>query len=251
VKRASLFLVLVVALLASAVVVSFVMRDDVDIPDAKDVKERFGYEFDEAATHAPSVGDPSSSPSSDVPDRTTLLRRVDWPNAIVPASICGGTGSVALHDESALVSSSRWPDAWQGPTPSVLPSQVQVYFYPPVRYGDVDGDGYEEAVVPIWCHNGGGTAGGQLGQGLAVFRGGQTDLVVLGTITTTQQSDGHSPYFGNSKTRIARGRIVVTELWYGPRDGTCCPSGRARTVWTYDGATLVAGRPKITAEPEA
>jgi hypothetical protein len=96
---------------------------------------------------------------------------VDWENASVPAAICGGEGAIRLHEGVALVSSRRWTDDWRGNATTEVPGQVEVWSYGDEVYGDIDGDGRDEAVVPLWCTNGGGTGGGQLGQGLAIMSG--------------------------------------------------------------------------------
>jgi hypothetical protein len=48
-------------------------------------------------------------------------------------------------------------------------------------------------------------------------------------------------FIDNAKTRFERGKITVSEMWYGPSDDDyCCPSITAETVWGYDGTTLSA-----------
>jgi hypothetical protein len=86
------------------------------------------------------------------------LRGVDRENASVPAAICGGEGAIRLHEGVALVSSRRWTDDWQGNATTEVPGQVEVWSYGDEVYGDIDGDGRNEAVVPLWCTNGGGVA---------------------------------------------------------------------------------------------
>jgi hypothetical protein len=78
------------------------------------------------------------------------LRGVDWENASVPAAICGGEGAIRLHEGVAIVSSRRWTDDWQGPATTEVPGQVEVWSYGDEVYGDIDGDGHDEAVVPLW-----------------------------------------------------------------------------------------------------
>jgi hypothetical protein len=179
------------------------------------------------------------------------LHEVDWANASVPASVCGGTGVVQLRHSSGLVSSSRWPDAWMGVESAQMPSQVEVAFYGPVQYGDVTGSGSDQAIVPIWCNNGGGTADGQLGQGLVVFTGTSASPVAMSIISTTQSGTYHTPYFDNANTRIDKGKVTVEEVWYGPKDGTCCPTGTAEDLWTFNGTTLVLSSSLVTSQPHS
>jgi hypothetical protein len=178
------------------------------------------------------------------------LKTVDWANALVPASACGGQGSVRLHDSYGLVSSSRWPDEWNSNQPAVMADQVEVAFYGPVRYGTVMADGRADALVPIWCTNGGGTASGQLGQSLVVFHGAPAGLAVTGIITPSQANDHTMAYFNNSATRMETGRITLEELFYGPDDSTWCPTGRAEDLWAVDGANLVPSESHVTQQPD-
>ena len=178
------------------------------------------------------------------------LKFVDWPNAVVPASVCGGQGSVRLHDSYGLVSSRRWPDAWNSDQPAVMANQVQVGFSDPVRYGAVMADGRPEALVPIWCTNGGGTADGQLGQGLVVYHESRDGPAVTGIITTSQSNDQTMAYFDDAAIRIERGRITLEELFYGPDDSPCCPTGRAQDIWTIDNGALVHNETRVTRRPD-
>jgi hypothetical protein len=118
------------------------------------------------------------------------LRGVDWENASVPAAICGGEGAIRLHEGVAIVSSRRWTDDWQGPATTEVPGQVEVWSYGDEVYGDIDGDGRDEAVVPLWCTNGGGTGGGQLGHGLAIMSGVAGKVSSLGIARTAQDPRG-------------------------------------------------------------
>src|SRR5262249_53614318 len=113
-------------------------------------------------------------------------------------------------------------------------------------FGDLNGDDQVEAAVDVWCTNGGGTVDGELSDNFVVFQdrpnGGRK---VLGIVTTTQPASGFAWAWFSGAT-IAHGKVVVNEDWHGPYDGSCCPSGRATTVWTWNGTNLVAGQPKIT-----
>jgi hypothetical protein len=42
------------------------------------------------------------------------------------------------------------------------------------------------------------------------------------------------------------GHIAVTEYFYNPANATCCPFGRAVTIWKWTGRTFIPGRTKIT-----
>jgi hypothetical protein len=43
--------------------------------------------------------------------------------------------------------------------------------------------------------------------------------------------------------------LTVEELWYGPDDSTCCPSGRATNTWTYVDGTFRRDDAHVTATP--
>lgn len=117
-----------------------------------------------------------------------------------------------LQDGGALISSNRWRHAWAGTAPSTIPNQVALSVGEPVRSGDLGNDGVVEAVVPVWCTNGGGTASGQLGHGLVVFTMSHGRPAVTGIIATTEPDTYHTPYFDNSKTRIDADGITVDRL---------------------------------------
>lgn len=190
----------------------------------------------------------SKATSTAVAPIDTGVRGADWANVEVPASVCGGEGSVTLKDGDAVVSSTRWPDAWEGNAPSSIPSQVRISQEDPVAYGDVDGDGLDEAVVGIWCDNGGGTAGGQLGQSLVVFTGAAERPSVLGILDTTQPSPGRAPYFDSGATRIAGGSITARELYFGP-SAYARLTAQAETTWSWNGTALVRGDTRIIETP--
>lgn len=167
------------------------------------------------------------------------LRAIDWRSATLPGSACGATGPIRLRAGQAFVRSSAWP--WW----SVVEVDLR-----PAAYGDLDGDGRDEAAVGVVCSNGGGTASGQLGFATVVFRARDRELRVVGVVRPRQPLDpeaGHVPLLG--RVEIRRRRVVAEELWYGPRDGTCCPSGRATTIWTYARGSLPASRTIVVVRP--
>jgi hypothetical protein len=115
-------------------------------------------------------------------------------------------------------------------------------------YGDVDGDGHDEALVPLWCNNNGGTADGALLYSLAVFTGRAGSVQPIGLITPRQQPPDELPTL-LLVSRVSPGQIVIDETWYGPKDGTCCPSGTATTTWTYTSGQLEVATSTVTAQP--
>jgi hypothetical protein len=160
------------------------------------------------------------------------LHRVDWRRVPVPAKACGTVHPVPLRGGTAFAHSVVYP--WWSVIDIGAAWEKGV-----VSYGDLDGDGRDEAAVAVTCGNGGGTAGGQLAFATVIFTARRKSLRVLG-IVTPQQPLGpaatHVPIV--SRVRIRGRTVVAPEAWYGPDDGTCCPSGRARTVWRYTRAGL-------------
>jgi hypothetical protein len=120
----------------------------------------------------------------------------------------------------------------------------------PVRYGDLDADGRDEAVLNVSCSNGGGTAAGQLAFASVVFAARGRWLRSIGIITPRQPLDGEAIHVPIVRTEIRGPKLIGYEAWYGPKDGTCCASGRATTVWTYQNGALHAGRTTIERRPD-
>jgi hypothetical protein len=74
-------------------------------------------------------------------------------------------------------------------------------------------------------------------------------LRVVGILTSREplEPGAHVPL--SHVVAIARGRVVVSEAWYGPQDGDCCASGRARTIWTYAAGKLRPTQTTILRKP--
>jgi hypothetical protein len=114
-----------------------------------------------------------------------------------------------------------------------------------LTYGPTYGDlsrGQQVAALQVWCDNQGGTAAGQLAEGLIVFSGAAGKLNTLGTLTPQYRprSAPHIPYI--VVTSIGGERIVTTEYWYASSDADCCPTGRASTSWYWNGRVFHPGR---------
>ena len=173
------------------------------------------------------------------------VHTVSWKKVTLPGGACGssrplrpwrrsGSGAEAfVHPDVDLL--------WWNP--------VWVYSWEKPIFGDLDGDGRDEAVLSVECANGGGTADGQLGFSVVVFKAVGKSLRVIGIVRPRQPLTpeiGHVPLVA---VRIKRGRLVAREVWYGPFDGTCCGSGRARTTWAYRNGRLRPARTTITRKP--
>lgn len=95
-----------------------------------------------------------------------------------------------------------------------------------VLYGDLTGDGVEEAVVPI---SSGGTMGDiayvvltPSGDGVAVLPLEKGDTVA-----------------GGVAVDIVDGKLVDTRPEYGPTDPECCPSMLHKTTYSWNGTKFV------------
>ncbi|RSM40758.1 hypothetical protein DMA12_26440 [Amycolatopsis balhimycina DSM 5908] len=164
------------------------------------------------------------------------LRKVDWANATLPAQFCSIQEPVHLQNGESEAMSAQW-----GRVHVALSSVHRV-----MAYGDLDGDGRPEAAVGLECDNNGGTASGQLAFGYAVIGTANGSLRALGSIGTRKNPEdaGHATLTGGAS--IARGTVVVEELWYRHADSTCCPSGTARTTWRWQDGELVPGSTVVT-----
>ncbi|MBW5481091.1 LppP/LprE family lipoprotein [Streptomyces bambusae] len=161
------------------------------------------------------------------------LRQVDWAATPFPGDFCDVPGLVRQGSSEEVRENSR---TW---------GRVHLNQYGHMAYGDVDGDGRDEAAMPVSCDNGGGTASGQLVFGYVVFGRSPAGLVALGSLTPRQQPSGVAATRMGGVVLTSR-RATVTEHWYRPEDATCCPRGRATTVWTFEGDHVSPGSPSIT-----
>jgi hypothetical protein len=170
---------------------------------------------------------------------TIDIHKVDWASVSVPGSLCGATHSIRLHRGRAVVDSRRWPS---------VPRVTVEAGWNPVLYGNLDGVGQDEAALVVGCSNGGGTADGFLAYAQVIFTTAGKALRIIGVVTPKQAWKANRlPTLVTVKIR--HGKVIAREAWYGPNDGTCCPSGRTTTVWTYAHGVLRAGRPKVTQRP--
>jgi hypothetical protein len=167
------------------------------------------------------------------------LHRVDWGDVTLPASVCGmRNGPIHLHDYVAYGPSYRWSGQWL----------VEIDAgWNPVVYGNLGPHGTEAAALVVDCTNGGGTAGSVLAYAQVVFTSVGNSLRVVGVLRPQKQPHGQMPTL--LTVTIRPGEVVAHEAFYGGMDATCCPSGRATTVWRYTSGRLVAGRPTVTRAP--
>lgn len=177
------------------------------------------------------AGTAFAMPAKCPPRHPLNLHHVKWGEVSIPGQLCRVKGSIRLHKGLAKISHSGY-----GP--------LEVSAFGPA-YGDLGG-GQQVAALQVWCSNQGGTAAGQLAEGLIVFSGAGGKLHSLGTLTPQYRprSASHIPFIVVKS--IGAERIVTTEAWYTSTDGDCCPSGRATTSWHWNGHSFKPGRTIIT-----
>ena len=164
--------------------------------------------------------------------RTADVPSVNWGDVTIPGQLCKVSGPIRLHNGRAFVRHSGFGMALD-------------VFELAVTRGSL-GHGLQVAALQIWCNNTGGTADGQLAEGIMVFDSPGGHAHLLGTLTPQHMTAMvHIPYIIVNHIE-ATGHIAVTEYFYNPANATCCPSGRATTIWKWTGRTFIPGRTKIT-----
>ncbi|HJY70593.1 MAG TPA: hypothetical protein VJ347_02320, partial [Streptosporangiaceae bacterium] len=165
--------------------------------------------------------------------QTRSAHGVNWGDVTIPGQLCKVNGPIKLHNGRAFVRHSGF-----GMALDVLSLNV-------TRGGL--GHGLQVAALQAWCDNTGGTADGELAEGIFVFDspGGHPHL--LGTLTPQLKGNPtlHIPFIVVNHIE-STGHVAVTEFFYTPANATCCPSGRATTLWRWTGRTFIPGRTKIT-----
>ncbi|MFG2681542.1 hypothetical protein [Streptomyces sp. NPDC048392] len=170
------------------------------------------------------------------------LSGYDWANATIPGGLCRHRGGIRLRDGTATGVSSTF----DRPEPD-MPQDVGA-FTNEVVYGDLTGDGAWEAALPVLCANHDSTAAGQRAMGVLVFDGAAGRLRLIGTLVGQQPRLGEPPNLLRVE-KITRGGITVTEQFYGADDANCCPTGLARSTWTYTGGGLAPSGSTVLSSP--
>lgn len=98
------------------------------------------------------------------------------------------------------------------------------------RYGDITGDGRDEAFVLANCGTGGGTASSDVKNSFVVFTGTTSGVKVLGVIAAAHNWRGaQTPLLEFRGVRD--GIATVREYLYSSADASCCPTFRARSTY--------------------
>ena len=174
----------------------------------------------------------TGSAAQAAPARTSS---VNWSDVTIPGQLCKVNGPIKLHNGKAFVRHSGF-----GMALDVLMTNV--------TRGSL-GHGLQVAALQVWCDNTGGTADGQLAEGILVFDspGGHPHL--LGTLTPQLKGNPmlHIPFIAVNHIE-STGHVAITEFFYDSANPTCCPSGRAATLWKWTGRTFIPGRTHITSK---
>jgi hypothetical protein len=180
-------------------------------------------------------GSTTSKPSLD-------LHTLDWRNAKIPGTLCRAPGFIRLHDGAA----SNVPSTFDGPEPNM--AQDVSADTKRVAYGDITGDGKDEAALPVLCMNHNSTAAGQTAMGVLIFDGSGNRLRLVATLIGQQRRSGEPPNFLEVRQMAhdTVGKVVAVESFYAPTDFNSCPTGRALDAWLYkDGKIKTAGSTNV------
>jgi hypothetical protein len=172
-----------------------------------------------------------------------------------PAAASGAEGIRAVDFGDVAQPGSACSDGLRFAPPSAIDvsggvSQVldlarltQLTVDPEVTYGDLDGDGAEEAVVHVTCAYG---ANGSI-DSLHVWDVDGDRLVhVAGLDEPGASASGGRPPAVEDVSASDDG-VTVTWSHYADGDANCCPSEQARLTYTLDGNRLEAqGEPVIS-----
>jgi hypothetical protein len=125
-----------------------------------------------------------------------------------------------------------------------LAQLTQLTVDPEVTYGDLDGDGADEAVVHVTCAYG---ANGSIDSLHVWGLDGDRLVHVAGLDEPGASSSGGLPPAVEGVSASDEG-VTVTWSHYADGDANCCPSEQARLTYTLDGDRLEpAGDPVISA----
>ena len=169
---------------------------------------------------APSARSTTARPATTPSD----LRAADLTDVPVPASAC------AADEDFAPDGGFRREGTEATSTTSGKPV-----------YGDLDGDGNDEAALDFLCRPDGGRL--VIDQGYVIVSGTSGTPAVVGVVSSRYRPD-EQPGVVDSVT-LGANEITATEQWFQAQDPVCCPSGRATTVWTYDGGQLTPEEPQV------
>lgn len=166
---------------------------------------------------------PPSNAAPAAAERT--VRDVDWANRTYDLGDEGSYAVAAGHHEFAY-------DEDGNPVPLGSPEAATMGWFTILEtaFGDVTGDGVEEALIRTELSTGGT---GRF-TALEVFAIRDGEPVVIGEIPGGDRGDG-----GLAGVEVRGGLVVVERYLSLPQDGACCPSKLQTESWAWDGARFV------------
>lgn len=183
-----------------------------------------------ATASAPLTRPEQSAPESNKSQPKSPIRQIDFKNFSYPKL---PTGKCSMNEVRLINGRYNAPESIAGKIPSVDCWSVALGL---ITYGDVTGDGEEEAIVELYAERGGTEASEDVY--IYTLQGGNP--VVLWKFETGDRADG-----GPRRIAAENGELVV-ELFgvgttigkklYGTEDvGACCPKHFTRTKYKWDG----------------
>ena len=149
------------------------------------------------------------------------VRAIDWQNRtyaleeLGPVAVTNGHADFAIDDDGKLVASGDTPASFR---------------VDPALFGDVDGDGVEDAIIASVLGTGGT---GQFSQ-ITVHTLRAEDVIELGEIPGGDRGDG-----GIRRVALGGNAIIVERNVLAEGDGVCCASSSRRERWVWRGGALV------------
>ncbi|HEY7801354.1 MAG TPA: hypothetical protein VIE40_01650 [Dehalococcoidia bacterium] len=147
-----------------------------------------------------------------------------------------GTTPVATGTVSSQIRSVDLKQS--APVQQLLKTTGGQFVQSEVLYGDLTGDGIEEAVVPI---SSGGTMG-DIAYVVLTPSGSGVAAVPMAKGDTTS---------GGVAVSIDGGRLIDTRPQYGPNDPNCCPTLLRKTTYAWDGQQLSVASTASVPNPDA
>lgn len=176
------------------------------------------------AAGRPAVANHTGGGISAVPNASPI-RAIDWANRTYgDYTVKDGQYEYAFDEDGNVV-----PPDYQPKDPDGYVERGFFSVTPPV-FGDLDGDGAEEAVI-VTMENTGGT-GHFTGVDVYTLRDGQPD--VIASIPGGDRGDG-----GISDVRIEAGAVIVDRFMSQEEDGACCPSKVLIERWQWKNGSLI------------
>ena len=115
---------------------------------------------------------------------------------------------------------------------------------PTVLYGDLDGDGRDEAVVRTTCDYGAnGTE-----DTVQVWGANGRLATLIDTVTAAPDAVADDSHFEPEVVDVAvdGGSLEITYSVHGDDDPNCCPTEQAVVTYELDGGLEVVGRPQVS-----